>query len=165
MVLRGDALHQIARGRVKTLFDRTLADELTARTSLLRTNPPALWGKMTAAQAAAHCADALEVASGDRNPPRMFIGRVIGWIITPMAIGDDKPMKRNAPTTPDMVIRDQRDVHQECARLCAQIQRFVSAGPTGCTRHPHPFFGTLTPQQWANLQYKHVDHHLRQFGA
>ena len=150
---------------MKTLFDRTLADELKARANRLDANSQAQWGKMTAAQAAAHCADALEVASGDRNPPRMLIGRLIGWLIKPMAVGDDKPMKRNSPTTPDLVIQDARSLPQERARLCEQIDRFHSAGPVGCTKHPHPFFGAMTPAEWANLHYKHVDHHLRQFGA
>jgi Protein of unknown function (DUF1569) len=150
---------------MKTLFDRTLADELKARTVQLSANPPALWGKMTAAQAAAHCAAALEEASGDRTQPRMLIGRLLGWIIKPLAIGDDKPMRPNSPTTPAMVITDDRDIETERARLCAQIDRFVAGGPAGCTRHPHAFFGPLTPEQWANLQYKHLDHHLRQFGA
>jgi Protein of unknown function (DUF1569) len=150
---------------VKTLFDRTLADELIARTAALTANPQPLWGKMSAAQAAAHCAGALEAASGDRQLPRLFIGRLLGWIIKPLTIGDNMPMRRNTPTAPDMAISDQRNVHVERARLCAQIERFVSAGPAGVTRHPHAFFGPLTPEQWANLQYKHVDHHLRQFGA
>ena len=150
---------------MQTLFDRTLADQLQARTAGLAGNPPALWGTMTAAQAAAHCADALAVASGDRHSPRVFLGRLLGWIIKPMAVGNDRPLKKNGPTAPDLVVRDQRDVDVERARLCAQIERFTSAGPAGCTRHPHPFFGPLTPQEWANLQYKHIDHHLRQFGA
>jgi hypothetical protein len=150
---------------MKTLFDRKLADELKARTANLSTNPPAQWGKMTAAQAAAHCAYALEVANGVRHSPRMLIGRLLGWIIKPIVLGDDKPLKKNAPTAPDFVIRDARNLETERARLCAQIDRFVTAGPAGCTTHPHPFFGPLTPEQWANLQYKHLDHHLRQFGA
>ena len=150
---------------MKTVYDRTLADDLISRTAHLSGNPPALWGKMNAAQAAAHCADALEIANGDRNPPRMLIGKLLGPIIKRLAIGDDKPMRPNAPTTPDLVITDTRDVERERTRLCTQIERFVSSGPAGCTRNPHPFFGLLTPQQWANLQYKHLDHHLRQFGA
>jgi hypothetical protein len=45
------------------------------------------------------------------------------------------------------------------------IDRFAAAGPAGCTAHPHAFFGSLAPDQWAILMYKHLDHHLRQFGA
>ena len=90
---------------LNTLFDWVLADDLKARTAHLKTDPSPLWGQMGAAQAAAHCADALEVACGDRTPPRMLIGRMIGWLVKPLAIGDDKPMKRNSPTTPEGLIR------------------------------------------------------------
>jgi hypothetical protein len=45
------------------------------------------------------------------------------------------------------------------------IDRFVASGPAGCTNHPHSFFGRLTPEEWAILMYKHLDHHLRQFGV
>jgi len=41
----------------------------------------------------------------------------------------------------------------------------VGAGPAGCTAHPHSFFGRLKPEEWATLMYKHLDHHLRQFGV
>ena len=30
---------------------------------------------------------------------------------------------------------------------------------------PHPFFGKLNRQEWARLIYKHLDHHLNQFGS
>ena len=76
---------------MQTLFDRTLADQLQARTAGLAGNPPALWGTMTAAQAAAHCADALAIASGDRHSPRVFLGHLLGWVIKPMAVGIDSP--------------------------------------------------------------------------
>jgi LPS sulfotransferase NodH len=45
------------------------------------------------------------------------------------------------------------------------IDRFASGGPAGCAQHPHSFFGPLTPAEWAELNYKHLDHHLRQFGV
>jgi hypothetical protein len=47
----------------------------------------------------------------------------------------------------------------------ALIDRFAAAGPAGCTTHPHAFFGRLTPDEWAILPYKRLDHHLRQFGV
>jgi hypothetical protein len=51
------------------------------------------------------------------------------------------------------------------SRRASLIDRFVSGGPSACTNHPHPFFGPLTPAEWAILMYKHLDHHLRQFGV
>ena len=82
-----------------------------------------------------------------------------------MALGNDEPMKRNAPTSPAFIVRDQPDVMVEGARLSALIDRFSEGGRDACTRHPHTFFGPMTPDEWAILMYKHVDHHLRQFGA
>jgi transposase InsO family protein len=45
------------------------------------------------------------------------------------------------------------------------VDRFAAGGPTVCTNNPHSFFGTMTPEQWSILMYKHLDHHLRQFGV
>ncbi|MDB4899571.1 MAG: hypothetical protein JWN53_1379, partial [Gemmatimonadetes bacterium] len=81
-----------------------------------------------------------------------------------LALGNDAPMSRNAPTIKGLVMLDEHDLETERTRLSAMIDRFA-AGPAVCTAHPHPFFGRLTPQEWAVLMYKHLDHHLRQFDA
>jgi len=47
-------------------------------------------------------------------------------------------------------------------RITARVPALHSSG---CVAHPHSFFGRMTPDEWAVLMYKHVDHHLRQFGA
>ena len=47
----------------------------------------------------------------------------------------------------------------------AQMREFHQGGEAKCTRHPHPFFGALTPAEWSRGMYKHLDHHLRQFGV
>ena len=82
-----------------------------------------------------------------------------------MALRNDEPMRRNSPTVKGLVVQDERDLGMERERLLALIDRFAAAGPAGCTKHPHSFFGRLTPDEWAILMYKHLDHHLRQFGV
>lgn len=74
-------------------------------------------------------------------------------------------MRRNSPTVKDLIVGDDRDLKVERERLFRLIDRFVAAGSKGCTTHPHSFFGRLTPEEWAILMYKHLDHHLRQFGV
>jgi hypothetical protein len=150
---------------MKNLFQPARVQEVKERIALLTPQSDRLWGKMNAAQALAHCSLAMEWAVGDRTPPRMFLGRIIGRIVKPMALGDDAPMRRNSPTAKDLVVQDGRDLDRERERLCRLIDRFVAAGPNGCTTHPHSFFGRLTPEEWAALSYKHLDHHLRQFGV
>jgi hypothetical protein len=148
---------------MKNLFDATAVNEVKTRLGKLEPDSERLWGKMNVAQAAAHCSAGLELALGDRRPPRLFLGRIIGWMVKPMALGNDEPLHRNTPTM--IAVEDDRNLGAERERLCSMIDRFVNAGPEGCTTHPHSFFGRMTPEEWATLMYKHLDHHLRQFGA
>lgn len=150
---------------MKNLLDAAERDEVRTRIGKLRPDSARQWGKMNVAQALAHCAGSLEMALGDCRPPRMFVGRVLGPVVKSLALGDDAPMKRNSPTVPAIRIADQRELDAERERLLGLLDRFTAAGPAGCTTHPHPFFGRLTPQEWGVLMYKHLDHHLRQFGA
>ena len=150
---------------MKHLFDAARVEEVQARIAKLRPESAALWGTMSPAQALAHCALAFEWAVGDRIPPRMWLGRIMGRIVKPMVLGNDAPMRRNSPTAKDLVVQDARDLGTERERLRGLIGRFAAAGPAGCTTHPHSFFGRLTPEEWATLMYKHLDHHVRQFGA
>jgi hypothetical protein len=149
---------------VKNLFDRNDAEEIRQRIERLRPDSPRQWGKMAPAQMAAHCANGLEMALGKIKPPRMFIGRLLGSIGKRMTLRDDKPIPRNSPTSPHLLISDAREFDREQVRLRDAFERFVSGGPAACTAHPHDFFGRLTADEWAALMYKHLDHHLRQFG-
>jgi hypothetical protein len=150
---------------MKSLFEPEQVKEVKERIANLTAESQRQWGKMNAAQAVAHCAASFGLALGLRTPPRLFVGRLIGGIVKPMALRDDAPMRRNSPTVPGLVILDVRDLDKERERLNGIIDRFAAAGPAGCTTHPHSFFGRLTPDEWAVLMYKHLDHHLRQFGA
>ena len=164
-------MHVVARDdlgrsfRMKNLFEAARVEEVKERMARLRPDSERLWGKMNPAQALAHCSRGIELAVGDRIPPRLLLGRIIGRMVKPMALGNDAPMRRNSPTVKDLVVQDERDLGTERERLCGLIERFAAAGPAGCTTHPHSFFGRLTPEEWATLMYKHLDHHLRQFGV
>jgi hypothetical protein len=150
---------------MKNLFEPATANEVKERVAKLAPDREHLWGTMNAAQAAAHCSRGMEWAIGVTIPPRMFIGRIIGRLVKPLVLKDEEPMRRNSPTAKTLIVADQRDLVTEQERLCSLIDRFAAAGPLGCTRHPHSFFGPLTPREWAILMYKHLDHHLRQFGV
>ena len=150
---------------MKNLFEPARAAELTGRIENVRADSPRQWGTMTAPQALAHCAVAMEWAVGDTHAPRMMIGRVIGPLARRMAVRNDDPMPKNAPTSPDLRIADEHELDTERARLIRLVDRFNAGGPAACTTHPHSFFGRMTPDEWAVLLDKHVDHHLRQFGV
>jgi hypothetical protein len=148
---------------MKNLFDMTAVHEVKTRLGTLEPDSERSWGKMNVAQAIAHCSAGLEMALGDRLPPRWFLGWIIGPMVKPKVLGNDEQLRRNSPTM--IAVEDDRNLGAERERLCSMIDRFAAAGPEGCTVHPHSFFGRLTPEEWATLMYKHLDHHLRQFGA
>jgi hypothetical protein len=149
---------------MKSLFEAAVAEEVKERMAQLRQDNERQWGKMNPAQALAHCSSAMEVAVGMKSPPRSFIGRLFGRLAK-SSILSEKPIARNMPTDKSFVVNDDRDFEAERQRLHRLIDRFAADGPAGCTRHPHSFFGPLTPTEWAELNYKHLNHHLRQFGV
>ncbi len=149
---------------MKNMFEAGTVVEVKGRIATLQPASERLWGKMTAGQAVAHCSEGMRMGLGETKPPRVLIGRILGPIVKGMALGKE-PMRRNSPTAKSLVVQDARNLEIERQRLCELIDRFSSAGARGCTTHPHPFFGQMTPEEWSILMYKHLDHHLRQFGV
>ena len=72
---------------------------------------------------------------------------------------------QNAPTGPDYKIADEPDLDKTRERLTQLIAKFHDSGEPGLDGNVHPFFGPLTGKQWGETQYKHLDHHFRQFGV
>jgi hypothetical protein len=149
---------------MKNLFERDAVDEIISRIDTLQPATQRQWGKMDVAQMMAHCSGALDMASGKLILPRLFIGRLIGPLVKPIYT-NEKPFSRSSPTDSKLVVSDKRDFLREKERLNLCLRQFHEGGEAQCTRHPHPFFGALTPQAWSRGMYKHLDHHLRQFGA
>ena len=150
---------------MESLFDIDCAQEMKQRLSRLTPEHPRLWGKMNAAEMLAHCSKGLQLAAGEICPPRPMIGRILGPIVKPMALREGVPMRKNSPTVREFIIVEAGGFDSERTLLNARIGRFAAAGPAGCTARPHPFFGRLTPDEWSMLMWKHLDHHLRQFGV
>lgn len=151
---------------MRHLFEADTVDEVHQRLQQLRPDSRRQWGKMTVTQMMAHCSASLEMAMGHVRPPRMLVGRVMGPLVKPLALMENAEMRRNVPTAKELMVAvDEKDFAKERNRLKETVSSFAAAGSGGCTSHPHFFFGRLKPKEWAMLMYKHVDHHLRQFGA
>ena len=153
---------------MKDLFNPTLANDIKQRIMRLHPESERRWGNMTVAQTLAHCTSGIQMATGVINLRRAtFPANVFGLLIKPLVFADDKPMRRNSPSSPELFPGNptQCDFEHERAQFIATIDSFVTQGAFCCSQHPHPFFGRLKPRQGAILMYKHVDHHLRQFGV
>jgi hypothetical protein len=149
---------------MKNLFEPIAVNEIKERMAHLRRDSERQWGKMDPAQMLAHCSAWMEMASGLKSPPRSLIGRVFGRVAKATVLNEE-PIRRNMPTEKSLIVSDEREFEVERHRLLEWTDRFAAGGPSKCTKHPHSFFGPMTPTEWATMAYKHMDHHLRQFGV
>ncbi len=149
---------------MENLFAPADRARIEERIRSLRPDSPRQWGRMDAAQALAHCTLGLEAATGDRPTRQKWIGKILGPVFKGYFLGP-RPFSRNAPTAPVFLVADPRDFERERGRLLAVVGRFADAGPDAASRQTHAFLGRMTGEEWGRAQWKHLDHHLRQFGA
>ncbi len=150
----------------KNLFDPTVANVVKTRLQKMEPQTERLWGKMTPAQMLAHCSVSVQWALGEVVPEKGPLpARLLGRLLKPMVFRNEDPFRKNSPTAKSFIVADDRDFRREQERLSALIDEFSAGGRAACTKHPHSFFGKMTADEWAILMYKHLDHHLRQFGV
>ncbi len=149
---------------MKNLFNKDTYTEITNRINSLTSESQRQWGKMNVAQMLAHSKEAFKMPLSEVKIPRMFIGYLIGWAFK-KKLYNDEPWKKNLPTAPNFIIKDERDFETEKNGLMELVNQFHSGGPEKVGLFPHPMFGTLNSEQWGKSMYKHLDHHLVQFGV
>jgi hypothetical protein len=149
---------------MNTLFDQAGRESIEARLLALRPDSARGWGKMNASQMVTHCARALETGTGDRPMKQKLIGKVLMPFFRSSMLGE-KPFSRNGPTDPSFIVSDERDFNVERQKLLDLIDRLVQRGPAKAAEQTHAFFGRLSGREWGELMYKHIDHHLQQFGV
>jgi hypothetical protein len=147
---------------MKTMFDDAARSEILGRIDQVRADTKPKWGKMNAEQMLAHLTESAkmpvaELAPKSKNLPiRYFpLKQLIIYLL---------PFPKGAPTAPELLPSDSRTVEHsktEIARLLALLAQRKDAK----SWPEHPAFGRLSTRAWGVLTYKHLDHHLRQFGV
>lgn len=149
---------------MKTIFNLSEQQNVRERLEKLTPETKGLWGKMNVAQMLAHCANAMQMPTGDipvKNSP--FLLRLIGGLIKNKAI-NDTPFGKGSPTAPEMKVIDPKEFAAEKERFLKALEK-ISKGESVVKLEKHPFFGKMSPQEWGRLNYKHTDHHFQQFGV
>ena len=149
---------------MQTLFDSTTCEELLRRIDSVQAGSVRQWGKMSAAQMFEHTARTLEMPTGRRPAKQLLAGKLLSWIFRKQFLGE-KPFGKNSPTGADFIVHDEPALEAGRERVKALIRELQAGGEKGCDGRVHAFFGPLTGAEWGVSTYKHVDHHLRQFGA
>jgi len=148
---------------MKSIFDKTNRDEIIARIKALDVNSKAQWGKMNVYQMMEHCARWEEMIAGRLQSKRALLGRIFGKMALKDFLKEDKPLRRNSPTIPQLIVKEtDGDIQAEKARWIALIEENANFSQPVFV---HPFFGEMTKDQIGCLAYRHLDHHLRQFNG
>lgn len=147
-----------------TIFSPEALRQVGDRIRSLTPDSKAKWGKMNVAQMLAHCQVGIRLATGEMTLKRVFIGYLFGRMAK-KSLTSEKPWSQGLPTAKEFKIAGERDFATERDGLLALVERLSRGGPQSLTKSPHPFFGPLTPTEWDVLTARHLDHHLRQFGA
>lgn len=146
---------------MKTIFDQSTRDELIKRIEAVNENSTAVWGKMNVSQMLKHCTKWDEMALGKTKYKQSFLGKLFGKTALKNILKDE-PLKRNLPTVPSFVIKENIDVAAEKRKWIESIKEYEHFSNDGFI---HPFFGIMTKENTGYLVYKHSDHHLKQFGV
>jgi hypothetical protein len=149
---------------MKTIFEKSDLNELLERLRSLEPNSERHWGKMTASQMMEHVARGAEMAIGKEPMKQMFIGKLMSRFFRKEYLGEQQ-FQPNRPTGAKLIVRNDPEFEPTRERLSTVLAELHNFGESAADGNVHPFFGTLTGKQWGETQYKHVDHHLRQFGV
>lgn len=147
---------------MKSLLEQTVYQEIKSRMAKLTEKSERQWGKMSVGQMAWHCQYPLELAI--KNKENNSKGN---WLIKTFfkkSLYNDKPWRKNLPTAPQLKAKEPKDFTAEFNELSKLVDEFKNLQDRD-TWYPHPTFGAFTKEQWGQMQYKHLDHHLTQFGV
>ncbi|MBT8281076.1 MAG: DUF1569 domain-containing protein [Muriicola sp.] len=147
---------------MKSIFDKEAYQEIQDRVARLKSTDEGQWGKMTVGQMVWHCQVPLKV--GISNKPNNKKGNLLVKWFFKKSLYNDKPWRKNLPTSPFAKATEAKDFDSEREMLQKMISQFHELNKRE-SWNPHPLFGRLSHDQWGKMQYKHLDHHLRQFGV
>ncbi|MHB0756467.1 DUF1569 domain-containing protein [Polaribacter sp. M15] len=150
---------------MKNIFTKEVTQQVINRIEKLTPKTQANWGKMSVAQMLAHCCVTYEMVYTNKHPkPNTFVKFMLKAFVKKAVVGT-KPYPKNSRTAPQFLIVDEKEFETEKKRLIEFINKTQQLGEKEFEGKASPSFGNLTAKEWNNLFYKHLDHHLQQFGV
>ena len=152
---------------MKTLAQQRCQDEILRRLRALRPDSPRRWGRMNAHQMVCHLSDCFRMTTGEKrvsDATGVWQRTIIKWIALYVP----------AHWPPGIVTRPEIDQYAggtSPADFAADLAELETLMGSFTTRgedfdwSPHPIFGRMSRIAWLRWAYRHMDHHLRQFGV
>ncbi len=150
---------------MKSIFNLNDTKEIIERISQLTPDTKGLWGKMSVAQMLAHCNVTYEMAYENIHPaPNSFVKFMLKLFVKKSVV-NETPYKKSIQTAPAFIIKENKDFYTEKERLINYIIKTQELGTNYFEGRESLSFGSLNSKEWNNMFYKHLDHHLQQFGV
>ncbi|MGM0943735.1 MAG: DUF1569 domain-containing protein [Bacteroidota bacterium] len=150
---------------MKDIFNPKITDELIERINQLKSDSPAIWGKMSVDQMLAHCSVPYEMAFTKIHKRPNALMRFLLKTFVKKGVVNEVPYKKNLRTAPAFLIKERKNFEEEKDRLIKYLNHTQQLGRDHFEGKESLSFGPLTATEWSNLFFKHLDHHLRQFGV
>lgn len=147
---------------MQSLFEEETYSKILDRVSNLNSNSERLWGKMSVGQMVWHCQYPLKIAIKNKETKKK--GNIFVRLFIKKSMYNDKTWRKSLPTAPALKTKEDKKLEDELPKLILLITEFQALNKRN-KWHPHPLFGILTHEQWGKMQFKHLDHHLKQFGV
>ncbi len=150
---------------MKNIFEASTTTETIQRIEKLNSESKPLWGTMAVGQMLAHCNVSYELVFEDKHPKPNAVVKLLLKILVKNAVVSEKPYKHSIRTGPVFIIKETKDFAAEKKRLIDYFNKTQQLGEAYFDGKESNSFGKLTKGEWNNMFYKHVDHHLSQFGV
>ena len=154
--------------RVPSLWHEPDRRDLLARLRRLTPTTPARWGRLDAPRLLPHLADTVRFALGELHAPRQGgrKARLLRYAPVKQLVVYWIPFPRHAPQVPALFGTPPADWAIDLDALEHLLDRIAAHAASPHPAWPeHPYFGRLSTRAWGALGYRHLDHHLRQFGV
>ena len=147
------------------VFTKEVSADIIERIGHLKADSQPKWGKMSVAQMLAHCGITYEMVYDDIHPKPNFLMKFILKTFVKKVVTNEVPYKHNSSTAPQFIIKETKDFEVEKKRLTDFIIKTQQLGENYFDGKESHSFGTLNKTEWSNMFYKHLNHHLTQFGV
>ena len=147
------------------IFSKNETDKVIQRINSLTPDTQPTWGTMSVAQMLAHCNVTYEmIYENIHKKPNAFMKFILKSLIKNKVV-DETAYKHNSKTAPQFIIKEPKDFAFEKQRLIDYINKTQQLGAAYFDNKESHSFGALTKTEWNNMLYKHLNHHLTQFGV
>ena len=147
------------------IFTKEVSSDIIERINKLSAETQGQWGKMTVALMLAHCNVTYEMIYDDIHAKPNFLVRLMLKSFVKSSVVNETPYGQNLRTAPQFLIKDEKNFDIEKGRLIQYIQKTQELGENTFDNKASHSFGNLTKTEWNNMFYKHLEHHLSQFGV